>query len=216
MAGPVIGAPHLRQVMLMATPAVANMPAGTPWHRQQWKTSLPAFSQYIMVHEPRHRGDYAWTWRLQQQFEVGLERHFTSLVHKADASQIKYHTEHAVRFHPLFGGVRRQLIRLINSARKLWDAKYNPRPKHKPKPDPNASAQAAAEQRKPKGRPWPGQDPDKLPAMVGYRAAKVVKPAGHSVFTPREPPPSAPVNRSSPRDAGASRNAIRSPAGPSP
>jgi len=216
MAGPVIGAPHLRQVMLMATPAVANMPAGTPWHRQQWKTSLPTFSEYIMVHEPRLRGDYAWTWRLQQQFEVGLQRHFTALVHKGDASQIKYHTEHAVRFHPLFGGVRRQLIRLIKSACKLWDAKYNPRPKSKPGPGSSANTQAAEDQRKPKGRPWPGQDPDTLPAMIGFKAAKVAKPTGHSVFAPREPPACAVANRPSPRADSPARNTTRSAAGPAP
>jgi len=144
LSAPVIGQPGKRQVMLMATPAALK--AEEEWAREQWKTALPDFSDFKMVHEPRDRGDYAWTWRLQPHVENGLLNYWKGLVASGDASEVARDTHHAVKFYPMFGGVRRQLRRIFNGHRKLWSAKW--------------------------GSPWPGPDPDHLPMMGKFKKAK--------------------------------------------
>jgi len=155
-AAPVIGTPGLVEVILMATADAMAMPAASPWARERWKTSCVVFSEFVVVHAPRDRGDYRWTWRLQERTAGGLQKHFTYLVNVRDTASLRKHTEHAVRFYPAFGGVRQQLRRMLNSARKLWVAG--------------------------KCGPWPGPDPDKLPAINEFgsskRARRAAVPAG--------------------------------------
>jgi hypothetical protein len=143
IAAPAIGTPGVAEVILMATADAMTMPAASPWARERWKTSCVEFSEFVLVHEPRDRGDYAWTWRLQERTSGGVQKHFTSLVKSRRANEVRRHTDHAVRFYPMFGGVRRQMRRLLRSARKLWLAQ-------------NCG-------------PWPGPDPENLPFFDRFR-----------------------------------------------
>jgi hypothetical protein len=147
LSSPVLSRPGVREVMLMATPDALAMPDISPWRRQKWLQRCPELSVFVMLHEPRPRGDYAWTWRLQEHAAVGVARHFTRLVEEGDGSAVAKHTHQAVSLYPMFGGVRRQLKRILYSARKLWTAR--------------------------KKGSWPGPDPDHLPAMIGFKPAKV-------------------------------------------
>jgi hypothetical protein len=160
LSSPVLGRHGVREVMLMATPDALTMPEVSPWHRQKWLQRCPELSEFVMLREPRPRGDYAWTWRLQEHIAVGLARHFTRLVETSDGSAVAKHTHHAVALYPMFGGVRRQLRRILHSARKLWSVRTK--------------------------RPWPGPDPDHLPAMIGFKPAKLAPVRQHSQVVPRK------------------------------
>ena len=129
--------------MLMATEHALTMPKASDWTREKWLNQLPEFSEFVMVHEPREGAAYAWSWRIQNKTIDGLQRHLVALVKSGDAVQLRHETMHWVRFYPLYGGVRRQIRRMYRGASKLWTATR--------KSD------------------WPGPDPEKLPAMVGFR-----------------------------------------------
>ncbi len=158
---PVLGQPGVREVVLMATPDALTMPQVSPWHRQKWLQRCPEIGDFVMVREPGTAGNYKWTWRLQEHVAVGVARHFTRLVKDRDGSAVAKHTRHAVSLYPMFGGVRRQLKRILHSARKLWLAG--------------------------KQGPWPGPDPDHLPAMIGFKPAKVAPARKSSLAVPRKP-----------------------------
>lgn len=129
--------------MLLGGEGANIFPEG-PWGREKWLTRPPEIADlYVMVKEPRNRGDYAWTWKLQDR-QIGLmSAHLTELVKSGDASAVRHYTNRVIGLHPMFGGVRRNIRRLFTSAKKLWTATWK--------------------------TPWPGPDPDKLPAMVGFR-----------------------------------------------
>lgn len=146
VVGPVIGAPGEVQVILMATEFASSIEVG-PFRKEKWNTRLPEFSKFVIVHEPRDRGDYAWTWRVQERDMGLMEKHLTSLV-KSRRDEVGPTTRHMVAFYPMFGGVRRQFRRSLFSARKLWNALYSE-----------------------SGGQWPGPDPDSLPMMVGFKKA---------------------------------------------
>lgn len=147
VSAPVLGKPHLRQVILMASEAALSMSADTPWGREKWITRPPEFSDFVMVHEPRDRRDYAWTWRIQNRQLGLLEQHLTAIVKTGNGASVAGAASHLVRFYPMFGGVRRQLRRLLNGSRKLWVATH--------------------------GGNWPGPDPESLPMMIGFRAKRL-------------------------------------------
>jgi hypothetical protein len=161
VAGPVLSRPGVSEVILMATPDALTMPEVSPWRRQKWLTRCPEFSEFVMVHEPGNHGDYRWTWRLQERVAVGLGRQFTRLVQDGDASAVARHTNHAIALYPMFAGVRRQLKRILHSARKLWVARYK--------------------------KPWPGPDPEHLPAMVGFKPDKIAPARTTKPAVPRKP-----------------------------
>lgn len=144
LSAPILSTPNKRQIILMATEHVIGMPENTPWRRERWLTRLPEFSDFVMVREARERGDLVWTWRLQDRILGGLESHLTSLVKAGDASAVRQESGHWTRIYPMFGGVRRQLRRTLNSARKLWTATVR--------------------------SPWPGAVPEALPMMIGFRS----------------------------------------------
>ena len=143
LAAPVIGKPGQKQVMLMATEFAVKMPENTPWAKEKWLTRLPEFSDFVVVHEPREGAEYVWSWRIQDRVLGGLENHLNTLVKGGDAGQVRHETQHWTRFYPMYGGVRRQIRRMYRGASKLWQATRK--------------------------SPWPGQDPEKLPVMVGFR-----------------------------------------------
>ena len=160
LSSPVLGRPGVREIVLMATPDALTMPEVSPWPRQKWLQRCPELSAFVMLREPRPRGDYAWTWRLQEHVAVGIARHFTRLIKDSDGSAVAKHTHHAVSLYPMFGGVRRRLKRILHSARKLWVAQTK--------------------------STWPGPDPDHLPAMIGFKAAKVAATRKTSPAVPRK------------------------------
>ncbi|MDE2342626.1 MAG: hypothetical protein KGL63_04415 [Betaproteobacteria bacterium] len=143
LAAPVIGRPSKLQVMLMATNFAREMPENTPWAREKWRASLPEFSDFVIVHEPRGESGYIWSWKIQDKVLDGLENYLISLVKIGDAAQVRHETGHWVRFYPMFSGIRRQIRRLYRGASKLWQA----------------TQQSA----------WPGPDPESLPVMVGFK-----------------------------------------------
>jgi len=142
-AVPVVGMPEHRQLILMATEHALAVPEISPFSREKWITRCPEVSDYVMVHEPRERGDYAWSWRLQERVIGGLQKRMNLLITTIDAAGLKKETMQWIRFYALYGGVRRQLRRLLRSGAKLWMNR-------------NKSS-------------WPGPDPEALPAMVGFK-----------------------------------------------
>ncbi len=143
VAAPVIGRADLRQVILMATEFALAMPENSPWRKEKWLTRLPEFSDFVIVHEPRDEAGYVWSWRIKERVLGGLQNHLTTLVKVGDAAQVRHETQHWTRFYPMYGGVRRQIRRMFRGAEKLWTATRK--------------------------TPWPGQDPEKLPVMVGFK-----------------------------------------------
>jgi hypothetical protein len=157
LALPVLGYPHKIECVLLASTEALLITDG-PFAREKWNKTAPEVSDFVMIKEPRERRDYAWTWRIQNRVYGLLEQHLTALIKMGDAAAVRKETDHWIRLYPLFGGVRRQLRRLLNGGRKLW-----------------AATQKSA---------WPGHDPDALPAMIGFRAAKAeVKPKKVSTRT---------------------------------
>jgi len=144
LAAPVVGLPDRFQVFLMATEPALSVPEVSPFSREKWKTRCPELADYVIVREPRERGDYAWTWRLQEKVICGIEKRMFSIIGRLDAAQLQSETTQWVKFYSLFGGVRRQLRRILRSGEKLWTKKHR--------------------------MVWLGPDPEKLPAMVGFRS----------------------------------------------
>lgn len=138
---PVLGAPHKRQLVLMAS--ADGLHAGDQWSRETWRQDPPEISDFVMLREPRERGDYSWTWRIQQRQVALVEQHLISLIKSGDADGAFEYSRYICRFYPMFGGVRRQLRRMLRSASKFWVATTKTE--------------------------WHGLDPEALPAMVGYR-----------------------------------------------
>ena len=141
-AAPVLGYPNKRQVILMATEQALDFPE-SDLGRQKWIRRLPEFSDFVMVREARERGDCAWTWRIQERVLGLLEKQLVAMVKAGDRSAVATETRHMAALYPMFGGVRRQLARMIKSSGKLW-----------------AATQPS---------PWPGQTADKLPMMIGFK-----------------------------------------------
>lgn len=150
---PVLGNEYKRQLILLASGEVSKMGATTPWAREGWISRPPEASDFVMVKEPRERGDYAWTWRIQNRPLGLVEQHLAALVKSGDASAVAQYSHWLPRFYPLFGGVRRQLRRMLHGARKLWLATCKTN--------------------------WPGPDPDHLPMMIGFRK-EIPKPVSDS------------------------------------
>ena len=144
-AAPVLGYPNRRQVILMASDEVSSFPE-SQLGREKWNSRPPEFSDFVMVREARERGDYAWTWRIQDRVLGLLEKHLVSLVKAGDRSAVAIETRQMAELYPMFGGVRRQLARMLKSSGKLW-----------------AATQPS---------PWPGLSADKLPMMVGFRGTR--------------------------------------------
>jgi hypothetical protein len=126
-------------VFLMVTEEVMNMPIETEWQKQKWETKPVEADQFVMVKEPRPSQGYVWTWRLQNRVQDGLGAHLTALIKHGDTHSVQKETNHWARLYPMYGGVRRQIARLLRSGEKLWVAT--------------------------KKTPWPGQQADYLPIM---------------------------------------------------
>jgi len=138
-SAPVLSRPGKLEVILLAW-----LPENTPvvW-KENWRKDLPVFSEFVLAKEPNMTKNYVWTWKLQDQTLSGIEKHLIKLVKLGDASAVRHEAEHMVRLYPMFSGIRRQLRRLFRGVAKLW--------------------QATAKSE------WPGPDPERLPAMIGFR-----------------------------------------------
>ena len=140
----VLGKPHSISVLMLATQEAVSAPPESPFSREKWRTSLPELGDFVMVKEPRERGDYAWSWKIQDRQMGLMSAHLTALVKHGDTHQLAACCHEWARLYPAFGGVRRGLKRLFKSAAKLWVATHK--------------------------KPWPGPDPEQLPMMVGFKA----------------------------------------------
>ena len=143
LAGPMIALPTMVQPILMATPEALCMPLASAWARQQWVDRYPCFSNYRMTKENRANGEVALTWRLQDEALEKFRKYLVMLAQSANGQEIARVTADAVRFHPMFGGVRRQLRRTFREIERLW------RHLHK--------------------TPYPGWNPEALPTMIGFK-----------------------------------------------
>jgi hypothetical protein len=141
VAAPMIGSGR-KEVIVMATEFAKTIKLG-PFSRERWTTTFPKFSQFHLIREVRERGDYAMTWRLNSDRAGQLEAYLIALVKSGDGKAVAGETYQWARFYPMYGGVRRQLRRILTAARKLWTATR-------------------------KEQDWPGQDPEKLPILVGF------------------------------------------------
>lgn len=141
---PVLGLPHRRMLILMATPAALTAPRESPWATQRWMQGPPSCGPYELIRSARERGDYAWTWRLRATELHSISRRLISLVKSGNAGAVRKETEIWIKVFSLQRGVRTQFAKLLRSARKLWLACH--------------------------GTPWPGVDPDHLPFVSKFRS----------------------------------------------
>jgi hypothetical protein len=139
---PVLGNPYQVECVLLASSEAVTVNIG-PFSREKWVVRPPEVSDFVIVKEPRERRDYAWTWRIQDRQAALLEQHMSALVKSGDHIAVKVEAEHWIRFYPMFGGVRRQLRRMVRSGEKLWLATRKSL--------------------------WPGPNSETLPMMVGFR-----------------------------------------------
>lgn len=141
---PVAGNPAKRLVVLLATDFdEGKLDAASPWLREKWKPlDRLEIGDIVIKRDQRERGDSALTVRLSPRCQGGLEKYWRALAAQGHFDQIAYEAGRAVRFYPLFGGLRRQLRRMIRGYAKLYEKKL--------------------------GKQWPGPNPENLPAMVGF------------------------------------------------
>lgn len=143
---PVLGLPHRRLLVLMATPTALSAPQASPWATERWREGAPNCGPYELIYSPREsRGDYAWTWRLNAAEVQSISKRLISLVKTKNATAIRKETEIWVKMFSMQRGVRSQYSKLLKSARKLWLACH--------------------------GCPWPGVNPDQLPFVSQFRVA---------------------------------------------
>lgn len=142
VSAPVLGLPGKREVILQSTELVQTVQHDSVWAREKWNDRCITFGSYVMVKEPRPRGDYAWTWRLQERIYQGIKKHLLNLVKSGNVAAVRTETQSWPRCYTMFGGVRRQFRRLILSASKLWKACH--------------------------GSAWPGLQADQLPMKIGF------------------------------------------------
>lgn len=141
---PVVGNPYKKQIVLLCTEhKPSDLNEHNPFLNEKWQSKI-IIGDFEIVKDMRERGDTALTWKLKKSVLLGFESHLRNLLKKGQWHQIAEELSKAVRFYPLFGGVRRQLKRLIGGYKKLYVKKH-----------PNAE--------------WPGPDDQNLPRMVGFR-----------------------------------------------
>jgi hypothetical protein len=136
---------HQVECILLATGEALDAKVG-PFSREKWITRSPEVSDFVMLKEKKERGDSMWSWKIQNKQLGMLEQNLIALVKSADASRVAIASHHMVKFYPMFGGIRRQLRRVLIGASKLWLATMK--------------------------TPFPGPDPNALPAMVGFKKEK--------------------------------------------
>lgn len=112
--------PGKRTIVLMATSLVEQAHPASPWARQKWNAGPVELGSYALAYERRDRGDSGWTWRLNDQVFNGISRYIHTLVTQGDADAIRRETALWPKVYSMFGGVRRQLRKLLRSNQRLW------------------------------------------------------------------------------------------------
>ena len=146
---PVLGNPYQRQVILLCTPFdklhLKSLSEKNPFLGEEWRYQIRV-GDFEIVSDKRDRGDQAMTWKLTKPAYLGFESHLQNRSRNNDWPKLIQELNHAVRIYPMFGGIRRQLRRLIASYKKLYEHKFL--------------------------KEWSGPDPENLPRMVGFRRDK--------------------------------------------
>jgi hypothetical protein len=139
---PVPSYPGRARAVLLRTKADLNkLPPESPWHREKWSDKIE-IGDFIVSQDQRDRRDFTTTIKLSPRCHYGLEAHWRS-VSALSLDQLVYEARRAVDFYPMFGGVRRQLRRLIRGYAKLYMARRK--------------------------SPWPGPDPEGLPTIQSFK-----------------------------------------------
>lgn len=143
---PIPGNHGMRRLVLMATEfAPERLDPRSPWLREKWKDRVE-IGDYYITKDKRDRGDYSETFKLTKHCLKGLDAYWRTLV-ADDPGQVVREAETAARVYTMFGGVRRQLRRLIRGYAKLYCARTK--------------------------RPWPGPDPENLPRMGKFTKGEI-------------------------------------------
>jgi hypothetical protein len=131
-------------VLMAAFDSLDKLDQASPWRRERWQPAdkVEIGDYRIAPRDKRDRRDHADTIKLTTRTLAGLENYWRALASQ-NLEQLPVEAERAVRFYALFGGVRRQLRRLIRGYAKLYEKK--------------------------RGRQWPGPDPERLPSVGGFR-----------------------------------------------
>lgn len=115
------------QVWLLRTAGFDASP-NTPWSREKWISTPPIYgakdSQLVMVREPRARGDYAWTWRMTDRHLNAVGSFWRGSVLRGNADGLAFDVSRTVSALPMFGGVRRQLLKELSALERLWKKKW--------------------------------------------------------------------------------------------
>jgi hypothetical protein len=145
-AMPKSSVPGQRIVVLMASfETLDKLHESSPWRRERWRPAekIEIGDYRIAPHDKRDRRDYADTIKLTARTITGLESYWRALASQGQFDKIADEAALAVQIYTMFGGVRRQLRRLIRSYKKLYEAKLK--------------------------KQWPGPNPEALPSMIGFR-----------------------------------------------
>lgn len=139
---PVPGISHKRRFVLMRTDAdLSKLVDESPWRREKWSDRLE-IGDYLVTIDQRDRRDYAWTVRLAPHCLRRLESYYRELAGRS-LDMLQEQIERDCRYYPMFGGVRRQMRRLVRGYAKLYEKKT--------------------------GKPWPGPDPEALPSVGQFK-----------------------------------------------
>jgi hypothetical protein len=140
---PVVGNPYKKQIVLLCTdhqPAELN--EKNPFLNEKWQSKI-SIGDFEIAKDMRDRGDSAFSWKLKKSALMGFEAHLRNLLKKGQWHQLIDELNKCAKFYPMFGGIRRQLKRLIGGYKKLYEKKHSTE--------------------------WAGPDPENLPKMVGFR-----------------------------------------------
>jgi hypothetical protein len=152
-AMPKSSSPGQSIVVLMASfETLDKLAQSSPWRRERWRPAHKVeIGDYVIAPgDRRDRGDHADTIKLTARTLSGLEQYWRALATQGRFDELAQDAARAVRFYALFGGVRRQLRRLIRGYKKLYEARLK--------------------------KPWPGPDPEALPSIGHFRKPAATTP----------------------------------------
>ena len=138
-------------VLMAAFETLEHLDPSSPWKREKWQPAekLEIGDYRIAPDDKRDRRDYADTIKLTTHTLAGLENYWRSLASQGQFDKIADEALRATQFYALFGGVRRQLRRLIRGYQKLYEARLK--------------------------KPWPGPNPEALPSIGSFRSGAIEK-----------------------------------------
>jgi hypothetical protein len=134
-------------VLMAAFETLEHLDPASPWRREKWQPAekLEIGDYRITPNDKRDRRDHADTIKLTTRTINGLENYWRALASQGQFDKIADEAWRATQFYALFGGVRRQLRRLIRGYQKLYQARLK--------------------------KPWPGPNPEALPSVGSFRSA---------------------------------------------